>query len=194
MGAPNYQFQGHQLSNEQAPMVQASADYWRKVSEEAPVGALTRTEEAAKQLIGLTGALQGLYLAVFAFSDLRKQISGLHVPALGWLTWMIFLLPIVLWLISLFCATKVFMPKPRSGANTEDTSVKAWQQTKDTYEKTANDKLTWLHWSHLTLVFSFGAVLIVLVTFILLPALPEPGPTPIIIVTPTPIIAPTPTP
>jgi len=194
MATPDFQFQGHQPSSEQIQMVQATADYWRKVSDKAPVEALTRVEEAAKQLIGLTGALQGLYLAVFAFSDLRKQIGGLHVPALGWLIWLIFLLPIVMWLISLICATMVFVPKPRSGANIEDTSVNAWQQIKETYEKTANDKLAWLHRSHIALVFSFGAVLIVLITFILLPVPAAPEPTRIIIVTPTPVTAPTPTP
>jgi hypothetical protein len=186
MATPDFQFQGHQPSSEQVQMAQLTADYWRKVSDAAPVEAIARIEEAAKQLIGLTGALQGLYLAVFAFSDLRKQIGGLHVAALTWLIWLIFLLPIVMWLISLLCATMVFVPKPRSGANTEDTSVNAWQEIKDTYEKTANDKLTWLHRSHLALVFSFGAVLIVLITFILLPASVAPEPTPIIIVTPTP--------
>src|SRR5207237_976078 len=82
------QLQGDQPNSEQVQMAKDTADYWRKVSDEAPVEALTRVEEAAKQLIGLTGALQGLYLAVFAFSDLRKQIGALDVPALGWLIWL----------------------------------------------------------------------------------------------------------
>ncbi len=110
METPDFQFQGYQPSSEQAQMAQTTIDYWRKVGDSAPVDAITRIEEAAKQLIGLTGALQGLYLAVFAFSDLRKQIGGLLVPALSWIIWLIFLLPIVMWLISLFCATMVFVP------------------------------------------------------------------------------------
>src|SRR6266702_5738549 len=110
MPTSDFHFQGHQPDNEQEQMAQNTIEYWRKVSDEAPVQALIRAEDAAKQLIGLTGALQGLYLAVFAFSDLRKQIGELHVPALGLLIWMVFLLPIVLWLFSLLCATQVFVP------------------------------------------------------------------------------------
>ena len=67
-------------------------------------------------------------------------------------------------------------------------------ETRNTYETTSKDKLVWLHRSHLALIFIFGAVLIVLLTFILLPVSPEPGPNQIIIVTPTPAIVPTPTP
>src|SRR5882724_158543 len=156
MPTSDFQFQGHKPVKEQEQMVQATVEYWRKVSDEAPVQALTHVEEAAKQLIGLTGALQGLYFAVFAFSDLRKQIGALHVPELGLLTWLIFLLPIVLWLISLLCATQVFVPKTRYGANTGDTSITAWQQIKDSFEDAVTQKRKWLRWSHLSLIFSSG--------------------------------------
>jgi hypothetical protein len=96
-----------------------------------------------------------------------------------------FLLPIVLWLGSLFCATQVFVPKMHLDVNLNDVSVAAWQQIKQKYEAIVEKKLGWLHRSQLLLVVSFGVVLLVLVVLALLPAPTASGPTPIIIVTPT---------
>jgi hypothetical protein len=175
-------------------MIQDAAQHWRNVANEAPVQALARVEEAAKQLIGLTAALQGLYFAVFAFSDLRKQLGSMNVLVPGSLILLLFFIPIVLWLISLYCATRVFVPQVRPGVNLNDVSVGAWQQIKDAYEATVDQKLKWLRRSHVTLVVSFAAVLLMLVLLALLPAPPAAGPTPIIIVTPTSVGTPMPTP
>jgi len=181
-------------SPEQVKMIQDAADHWRKVGNEAAVQAVTRIEEAAKQLIALTSGLQGLYFAVFAFSDLRKQLAAMSVPVPGNVILLCFFLPIVLWLLSLYCATRVFLPQVRPGVNLNDMHAGAWQNIKQAYEKTRDEKLAWLAWSHRWLIISFGAVLVVLVTLALLPAAPPSAPTPIIIITPTPVIAPTPTP
>jgi hypothetical protein len=155
---------------------------------------LTRLEDAAKQIIGLNTALQGLYFAVFAFSDLRKQVSAIHIPVLSNLILLLSFIPVLLWLISLYCATRVFVPQIRSGANINEMGVNAWQSIKQTYEKAVDDKMHWLHYSHCWLVISFATMLIVLLVFTF--ALPgsESGPTQIIIVTPTPMATPTPTP
>src|SRR2546425_926171 len=71
---------GQAPTPEQEQMIQDIADHWRRVNNEAPMQAITRTEEAAKQLIGLNAALQGIFFAVFAFSDLRNQIGAMHLP------------------------------------------------------------------------------------------------------------------
>ncbi len=68
----------------------------------------------------------------------------------------------------------------------------AWERTKSTYERAAKDKQKWLHRSHLALIGSFGAIIIIIIAFVLIPAAPEPQPIHIIIVTPTPFIVPTP--
>jgi hypothetical protein len=185
---------GQVPSSDQEEMLKKAAEYWRQVGIEAPVQAVTRVEDAAKQLIGLTAALQALYFAVFAFSDLRKQIFALSLPVSGSLILLLFFLPLAFWLISLFCATQVFVPRMHFDLNLNDMSVGAWQQIKQKYESIVKKKLDWLHWSHLMLVVSFGAVLLVLMIMALLPAPPTSGPTPIIIVTPTPVSTPAPTP
>ncbi len=191
---PLQKLPGQVPSPEQEEMLKKAAEYWRQVGIEAPVQAIGRVEDAAKQLIGLTAALQGLYFAVFAFSDLRKQIVALSLPVPGSVVLLLFFLPIVFWLISLFCATQVFVPKMHLDVNLNDVSVAAWQQIKQKYESIVEKKLDWLHRSQLLLVISFGAVLLVLVILALLPAPPASGSTPIIIVMPTPLSSPTPTP
>ncbi len=192
MSAPD--FQGHPPSKEQEQMGQETAAYWRGVINAASVQALARIEEAAKQLIGLTSILQGLFFAIYAFSDVRKQITGIHVLEFVLLIWLIFFLPIILWFISLLCAAQVFIPKVRSDTDLDDRGEQAWRRLRDAYEKVVTEKLQWLRRSHLALIFSFGAVLLVLVTIVILPAPPTSGPIPIFIVTPTPGIVPTSTP
>ncbi|HEY6411877.1 MAG TPA: hypothetical protein VIY29_30840, partial [Ktedonobacteraceae bacterium] len=172
-------------SPEQVKMIQDAAEQWRKVGNEAPVQAVARVEDAAKQLIALTSGLQGLYFAVFAFSDLRKQVGAMSLPVPGSVLLLCFFLPIVLWLLSLYCATRVFLPQVRLGANINDMRIGAWQNIKQTYEKTRDEKLAWLAWSHRWLIISFAAVLVILVTLAFLPAPSLSGPTPIIIITPT---------
>jgi len=185
---------GQAPTPEQKQQLEKAADHWYQVGNEAPVQALTRVEEAAKQLIGLNAALQGLYLAVFAFSDLRKQAIALHTPVPGNVVVLLFFTPILLWLISLYSATRVFLPHERTGVNLNDVSTGAWLQIKQTYETTADEKLKWLRRSHHWLVSSFVVVLLLLVVLALLPPAPQSGPTPIIIVTPTPVVTPKPVP
>jgi hypothetical protein len=177
---------GQAPTAEQEQIIQERANYWRQVGNESATQAITRIEEAAKQVIGLNAALQGLYFAVFAFSDLRKQIGAIQGPVSGSFVLLVFFLPILCWLISLFCATRVFLPHVRSGVNLHDTRVDAWQQIEATYEKTGDEKLKWLHRSHSWLIGSFAVVLVVLIVFAFLPPAPAAGPTRIIIVTPTP--------
>jgi hypothetical protein len=148
-------------------------------------------EDAARQLIGLNAGLQGLYLAIFAFSDLRQQVEAIHLFLPGGFILLLFFLPILLWLISLYCATRVFVPQVRPGANLNEVSASAWRDIRKTYRQTVDTKLSWLHRSHRWLVGSFAVVLVLLVCLAFLPPAPAPGPTQIIIITPTPVVAPT---
>jgi len=183
---PDYSTSGRPPTQEKEQRVDTTAEYWRKVEDEAPVQQVTRSEDAAKQLIGLAGILEGLYLAIFAFSDLRNQINS-FLPYLSVLVWLLFLLPILLWLISAYSATRVLVPVSRKENDIRNVRLEnAWERMKTAYERAAKDKQKWLHRSHLALIGSFGAVFIVIVAFILLPAAPGPQPIHIIIVTPTP--------
>lgn len=86
---------------------------------------------------------------------------------------------------TLFCATKVFVPQVRPGADLDDMRVTAWRGIRDAYTKAVSAKLAWLHRSHWLLIASFVAVLVLLVWLAFLPSAPAP-PTQVIILTPTP--------
>jgi hypothetical protein len=171
---------------EQLQIIQEKAKYWRDVSNEARVQSISRLEEAAKQLVGLTATLQGLYLALFALSDLRKQLTA--VASSGTEAWLllVFFLPILFWITSLYSATRVFVPQPRPEVNINDLDVDAWQEIQRLYDQAAEKKWRWLRRSHRWLLLSFMAVLALLVVLAFLPAAPDAGPTQVILVTPTP--------
>ncbi|MDP9314756.1 MAG: hypothetical protein M3R24_28430 [Chloroflexota bacterium] len=175
-----YVVQGKRPTPEQEAATKSAAEHWRKVSYEAPVQAVARIEDAAKQIVALTGTLQGLYFAVFAFSDLGERVVNPYLQ-------LVFFIPLALWLSSLYCATRVFVPQPRSGADLNDDSPNAWERVRDTYDMTVRQKLEWLRYAHVLLVVSFAAVLMLLASFVFIPGKPDEGPTRIMIVTPTPV-------
>ncbi len=180
------EFSGQEPNAGEQNRAEAAAERWRAIATEAPLQELGRVEDAAKQLITLTGTLQGFYLAVFAFSDLRKQVTHM------WL--LMFFLPVALWLTSQFFATLTFLPRVRKDSNTNDLDANAWLALRRTYTETVGEKLCFLHLAHGFLVASFAALLALLVVVTQLPAPAEPGPTRVLVITPTAITAPTPLP
>ena len=183
--------QGQQFSSDEEKILQEMTEHWRKVWNEAPVQALTRVEDAAKQMIVITTGLQGLYIAIFAFSTIRAQVMAAPGGILGVLILLLFCLPVGCWLVSLFYATRVFVPRVRPGVNFNEVSAGAWQKVKDAYGRVSEEKLCWLHYSHRWLIASFVLVLIAILLLLFLPGAPT-EPTRIIIVTPTPAVVPTP--
>jgi hypothetical protein len=177
---------GQPPTSDHLQLIKDKATYWRQVGTEARVASITRLEDAAKQLVGLTSGLQGLYIAVFAISDLRKQLAAL-LPSVGGAFLLLgFFLPILLWLMSLFSATRVFVPQPRLGVNLNDLDLDAWQDIQRLYEQVTGEKQRWLRRSHRWLIASFVVVLLLLAVLAFLPGAPEPGPTKVILLTPTP--------
>jgi hypothetical protein len=151
------------------------------------VQALAHAEEAARQLVALTGTLQGLYFAVYAFSDLQKRVAS------PWFQ-LVFFAPLALWLASLYCATRVFVPQLRK-LDLDDVQPGAWERLRDAYHAAGAEKLAWLRRVHRLLVASFAVVLALLILLAFIPAPPDSGPTRILIVTPTsapPGVTPTP--
>jgi hypothetical protein len=80
----------------------------RSVSKES----IAAQEEAAKQLISITSLTQGIYFAATSFSDLKKTLVTHDLY--GWLPVFLFASPIVLWLVSLTFAVRVFAPETHS--------------------------------------------------------------------------------
>jgi hypothetical protein len=184
---------GQPFDSEEEKLLQEMTEHWRKVWNETPVQTIARVEDAAKQIIVVTTGLQGLYLAIFAFSTIRNQVMVTPGGWLGMLILLFFFTPLVCWLVSLFSATRVFVPRIDPAINLNELSVSAWQKIKQEYGRVSEAKLHWLHRSHEWLITSFILVMIAVLFLLFLPGVPVVGPTPIITVTPTPAIVPTPT-
>lgn len=169
--------QGRAPTGDETKIIEAAAEHWRKVAYDAPIQSIARLEDAAKQLVTLIGSLQGVYFAVFAFSNLKERLSGpLLLP---------YLAPIVLWLISLYYATRVFIPQPRRADVNDLLSPGAWLELREAYFGTRDDKLRSLRRAHRWLLASFVVVTLLLAALAFLPSA-APTPTQIIILTPTP--------
>src|SRR5436309_5859401 len=157
--------QGQQFDPDEEKLLQGMTEHWRTVWNEAPVQALTRVEDAARQMIVVTTGLQGLYIAIFVFSNIRAQVMA--VPG-GMLILLLFFTPVVCWLVSLWYATRVFVPRVQPDINFNELSTSTWQKVKDSYGRVSEEKLCWLHRSHRWLIASFVLVLIAVVLLVLL--------------------------
>lgn len=161
--------QGQPFDPDEEKLLEDTAKYWQQVWNEAPIQALTRIEDAAKQMIVITTGLQGLYVAIFVFSSIRVQARATLGDIAGSFILLLFFLPLACWLMSLFYAIRVFVPRVRLGVDFNEVSVNAWQKIKDAYGRASKEKLHWLQYSHRWLIASFVLVLIAIVVFILLP-------------------------
>ncbi|MFL5653953.1 MAG: hypothetical protein ACJ8CB_07230 [Ktedonobacteraceae bacterium] len=130
-------------------------------------------------------------MAIFAFSNIRAQVMTTPGGVLSVLVLLLFFTPVVFWLVSLFYATRVFVPRVRPDVNLNEVSARAWQKVRDAYGRVSEEKLRWLQYSHRWLIASFVLVLIAVVVLVFLPTTASTAPTHIIIVTPA--VASTPT-
>lgn len=87
--------QGQQFNSDEEKILQEMTEHWRDVWNEAPIQALTRIEDAAKQMIVVTTGLQGLYVALFVFSTIRAQVMAAPGGILDVLILLMFCMPIV---------------------------------------------------------------------------------------------------
>jgi hypothetical protein len=76
-------------------------EHWAKARIDTPLQIIARFDEAAKQLITIGGTLQGLLIAVFAFSTLQPRVSQ------GAILSIVFLL-----VAFIFCAARVICTLP----------------------------------------------------------------------------------
>jgi len=89
------ELQGRPMTDEEA--------HWLKIGQQAPVEGIKSLEEAARQLITITGFLEGVYFAVISFTDVRRiHNDWAHLS---------FVLPIGLWLVCILFASLVFVPR-----------------------------------------------------------------------------------
>jgi hypothetical protein len=92
-----------------ASSIDETDSFWLEVSKDSIKESIHSIEEAAKQLMGIAILEEGLYIVVVFLSDLRKVTAVQGTDA--WLRVLLFVSPIVIWLICLFFAVRVFTPE-----------------------------------------------------------------------------------
>jgi hypothetical protein len=95
----------------QSVAVDAVDRLWLDIAHGVAKESINSVEGAAKQVIGITSALQALYFAVISFGDLRRMILSAGIPN-RWFTIAVFLAPPAVWVLSLAFAALCFSPKP----------------------------------------------------------------------------------
>jgi Ca2+/Na+ antiporter len=134
-------------------------EYWKQVRWDAPIKAIEKTEDTAKQLITLTSLLQGIFFAAISFSDIKNQVSGLERG--------LFILPFLFWLPSLFFAIRAFRPLRRTIRTKPAETKEDYKAIRDSKDKQVRRAFRWL-----------GASLVVLSGIIAWYLLVVPAPSP----------------
>ena len=133
----------------------AEKEYWDRIQREAPLVAIHKSEEAAKQLMALASLLSTIYFGIIAFNDVLKQtVQGPSV--------LLFALPLPFWLGSLFFSIRVIVPR-----------AYAIHQIQADYQLISQVKHKNLRWGYALLVASMLVLFIDVVIYLLL--VPPPG-------------------
>jgi hypothetical protein len=119
-------------------------EFWLETARTAVRESVASLEGAAKQLIGVVTLVEGIYFAAVSFSDLAKVMAVQGQQA--WLRILLFISPIVLWLVCLSFAVHVFMPE------TYKTNLSSPRLAEDFYRKMVSYK-------HRNLLMAYYALL-----------------------------------
>ncbi len=120
--------------------------FWKKNAESLVGGSIEAMEDTAKQIIVLTGLLEGLYFHAITFSDLRGALEGSMLT--------VYLAPLVLWLASLLCAMLTLSRKDY------DININSSSDSKQVYEVIVKNKYFRLKLAEAFLFASFIPLII----------------------------------
>lgn len=125
--------------------------FWKKNAEKLVGESISVVEDTAKQFVVVTGLLQGIYFHAIAFSDM-KGAEGYSI--------LIYLVPLVLWLLSLIFAVMVLLRK-RYEININSTS-----NSKEIFEEIVKIKYRYIRISGFFLVLSFVALAVAVLHYL----------------------------
>ncbi len=141
--------------------------FWLETTRGAVKQSIESLEGAAKQLIAITTLASTIYFAAVSFSDIKAGLMQLSSAEL-WGLALIFALPIVLWLASLWFSILVFKPE------IYQTNLDSPDLARETYENIAAYKHKQLHRAYLFLVVAFFPLIVnVLLYFLFVPLPPK---------------------
>jgi hypothetical protein len=120
--------------------------FWKENARKLVGEAISTIEEVAKQIVVVTGLLEGLYFHAITFSDLRGSLSGDMV-------W-VYLAPLVMWMASLFFAMWTLLPE------SHEININSTRSSKKTFEDIVTGKHLRLMISEALLLSSFLPLMI----------------------------------
>jgi uncharacterized membrane protein len=131
---------------EEIPFVPVEPNpFWKKNAEKLVGESISVVEDTAKQFVVVTGLLQGIYFHAIAFSDI-KGAEGYSV--------LIYLAPLLLWLLSLIFAVMVLFRKKY------EININSTRDSKEKFEEMVKIKYRYIRISGFFLIFSFVALVI----------------------------------
>ncbi|WP_292390373.1 hypothetical protein [Methanosarcina sp. UBA5] len=125
--------------------------FWKKNAEKMVGESISVVEDTAKQFVVVAGLLQGIYFHAIAFSDIREA-EGYSV--------LIYLTPLVLWLLSLIFAVIVLSRKRY------EININSTRDSKEKFEEMVKIKYRYIRISGVFLVLSFLALAVAVVHYL----------------------------
>lgn len=134
--------------------------FWLETTRGAVKQSVESLESAAKQLIVITTLAQTIYFAALSFSDIKAGLVLLGGVAV-WGFAIIFVLPIALWLASLWFSILVFKPE------IYHTNLDSPDLARETYESIASYKHKQLQRAYLFLAIAFFPLLVNILVYLI---------------------------
>lgn len=139
---------------EEIPFVPVEPNpFWKKNAEKLVGESILVVEDTAKQFVVVTGLLQGIYFHAIAFSDI-KEAEGYSA--------LIYLAPLVLWLISLIFAVMVLIRKKY------EININSTTDSKEKFEDMVKIKYGYIWISGFFLILSFVALAIAFLHYLII--------------------------
>ncbi len=137
---------------EEIPFVHAEPNpFWKKNAEKLVGESISVVEDTAKQFVVVTGLLQGIYFHAIAFSDIKEAT---------WYSVLVYMAPLVLWLLSLIFAVMVLFRK-RYEININSTS-----NSKKVFEDMVKIKYRYIQISGFFLILSFVSLAVAVLRYL----------------------------
>lgn len=131
---------------EEIPVVPTELNpFWKQNAEKLVGESISSVEDTAKQFVTVTGLLEGIYFHTITFSDVR-HMEGSSV--------LIYVAPLLLWLLSLIFAVMVLVRKKY------DLNINSSRDSKEKFGKILEGKYQLIRISSVFLIFSFVALII----------------------------------
>ncbi len=133
--------------------------FWLDTARNAAKESAASLEEAAKQLIGITSLSQGIYFAAVSLSDVKKGLAQ-FAGQQQWLIVAALVVPLVLWIVSLWFAIRVFKPE------TYKTNLNSPDLAREMYYEVVAYKKKQLQRAYLALVLGFAPLVVNVVAYL----------------------------